>query len=312
MKILVIGAGVTGSYYAYMLKKNNYDVDILARNQRYQYLKRNGLSIVNVKNKDEYHTEINVINKIPQDIHYDFVLVFVGYNNMETVCGDLEKRNNIDSICFFGNNTSGFSKFAKFSNYNNLLLSFPMVAGEIIDNVVHVNRNNKIIPYEFKTVVGATSTNNTKKNELANILRDSGLRGQAHNDIDGWLKYHFAFVSPILLLLYKHDYSLDALVNCSESLRQFIMSCREMGDVLKQVGFKKRYPFKFNLFYLPIGFLSKMLAKQINTEDFRYAFFTHARSASSEFSDLVKDFRALKAKTNIETPVFDGLCKYIK
>ena len=47
MKTLIYGAGPLGSLYIYLLYKAGNDVTILARDEHYQFLKENGVVLVN-------------------------------------------------------------------------------------------------------------------------------------------------------------------------------------------------------------------------------------------------------------------------
>ena len=47
MKILFFGAGPLGSFYAHLLHEKGVDVTVLARGERYDWIKENGLVLLN-------------------------------------------------------------------------------------------------------------------------------------------------------------------------------------------------------------------------------------------------------------------------
>ena len=60
MKTLIFGAGPIGSVYAYLLHKASKDVTILARNKQFDFIKENGVVLVN-----EFTGKINWKRTIP-------------------------------------------------------------------------------------------------------------------------------------------------------------------------------------------------------------------------------------------------------
>ena len=61
MKILVIGAGVLGSFYAARLKESGQDVTVLARGKRAEQLREYGIVIKNENGEIQSVTYLPVI-----------------------------------------------------------------------------------------------------------------------------------------------------------------------------------------------------------------------------------------------------------
>lgn len=131
-------------------------------------------------------------------------------------------------------------------------------------------------------------------------------------DIDGWLKYHGAFVIPIGLGIYRHRGDLKALASDRETLRRIIGAAKECGNVLRALGFTKRQPFKFNLFYwLPKWVTARIFRKMFRSRYAEVALALHAGSAHDEWEELTEDFRSLAGQTSITTPNFEQLARSI-
>ena len=77
MKTLIFGAGPTGSLYAYLLAKAGRDVTVLARNERYDFIKENGIVLVNKFSGEKKSIKVKVIDKLGDNETYDLVIVIM-------------------------------------------------------------------------------------------------------------------------------------------------------------------------------------------------------------------------------------------
>jgi len=119
-------------------------------------------------------------------------------------------------------------------------------------------------------------------------------------------------VCPIACVLYKHDCDNYALAKNEKSTRLFIRACREGGNVLRKLGYTKRQPFKFNLFYLMPEFITTKIFKGIfNSKYAEIGFAMHAKVALDEMKELTKEFKILIDKTSVKTPNIDKLKGFI-
>ena len=92
-----------------------------------------------------------------------------------------------------------------------------------------------------------------------------------------------------------------------------VKAAKEAGNVLKVLGYKKRYPFKFNLFYwLPEKMTAKVIKALFDNEFAKIAFAHHASYAIDEMEELTNDFYKLIKKSNVITPNFDKLSAFVK
>lgn len=105
MRVLVLGAGVLGSYLAHSLLKAGNDVTILARGKRYEQLSDNGLVIKHYFQKKTTVDRINVISELKKDVIYDLIFVVMKYNQLPSAL--LTIANNLsENIILIGNNAN--------------------------------------------------------------------------------------------------------------------------------------------------------------------------------------------------------------
>ena len=98
----------------------------------------------------------------------------------------------------------------------------------------------------------------------------------------------------------------------NETLRNMVRAVKEGGRVLKALGFKKRQPFAFNLFYWLPEIVLKMGVKALLESKFaEVAFVMHAKAARSEIEDLAREFQQLVSMTSVDTPNMDALNSFI-
>ena len=67
MKILIFGAGLLGSLYAYLLHKTGENVTILARNDHQEFLKENGIVLFNEFTKEKNIEKVDVVDSLNEE-----------------------------------------------------------------------------------------------------------------------------------------------------------------------------------------------------------------------------------------------------
>ena len=99
-----------------------------------------------------------------------------------------------------------------------------------------------------------------------------------------------------------------ALAEDKEDLRTFVRACKEGGRVLRALGYRKRQPFKWTLFYwLPEWVTTAMFGKMLGSRFAEIAYAQHATAAREEFVGLAEEFQTLVERTASSTPNIDAL-----
>ena len=313
MRTLVFGAGPLGCFYAHLLSQAGKDVTILARGQRYDWIKANGLTLVDEFTGAVATSKVKVADELKSEDEYDLVIVLIRKNKLPPVFEILGANDKLKNILFMGNNALGFEQYLRRLPSEKLLFGFPGAAGGISEHVVHyVDREKakgKRKPITIGEIEGKTRE---RTRAIKSLFETSGIPVDLTADIDGWLKYHVALVSPLGNALYKHNCDNYALAEDEATIRMMVRAAKEGGRVLKALGYKKRQPFRFNFFYwLPEMLNVKAVQSLLESKFAEVAFALHARAARDEIKDLADEFQSLIEKTSIETVNIDTLKSYV-
>ena len=309
MKTLIFGAGPLGSLYAHLLHQSGTDVSVLARSERYSWLKENGMVLQNeiTGHKDSY--QVNVVNELKPSDEYDLVIVLIRKNKLRPVTEVLAASHGVKNVLFMGNNALGFDECLTSLPVEKVLFGFPGAGGGIHAQVVHYADREKPNGERKAVTIGEVDGRNRDRTlAIKSLFELAGIPVSLTSDIDGWLKYHVALVSPLVGALYKHNCDNYQAAKDKQPLRTLVRAAREGGCVLKQLGFRKRQPFQFNLFYWLPELVNMMAVKGLLESRFaEVAFAMHAKAARDEMKELAYDFKKLITKTSVDTPNIDAL-----
>lgn len=313
MKTLFFGAGPLGILYAHRLHESGADVTILARGATFERINSRDLSLVNGFTGEKAVPGYEVIDQLSKDDSYDLVVVLVRKNKIASVLQVLRRCPKLGNILFMGNNVLGPDAFLSGFPREKVLFGFPGAGGgwkgNSVEYVDSESPGAKRMPVRIGEIDGVERE---RTREIRRLFERAGVPVQTLADIDGWLKYHGAFVIPIGLGIYRHRCDLEALASDRETLLLMIRAARECGDVLRALGFTKRQPFKFNLFYwLPLRVTAGIFRRMFGSRYAEVALALHAGAARDEFGELTEDFRSLVAQTSVETPSFDRLARSV-
>lgn len=313
MKTLVYGAGPLGCLYTHLLGQAGKDVTILARGQRYDFIKAHGLILVNEHTGNRECSKVRVVDELQGGEDYDLVVVLIRKNKLGPVFDVLRKKTKIENILFMGNNALGFDEYLHHLPKERVLFGFPGAGGGISENTVHyVDREKaggKRKPITIGELDGETKE---RTRSIRSLFETSRVPVNSTRNIDGWLKYHVAMVSPMANALYMHDCDNYALAQDKKTIKVMIHAAKEGGKVLADLGYTKRFPFQFNLFFWLPAVLNVMVVQHLLESKFaEVGFALHARAARDEMGELAAEFQSLINKTSIETPNIDRLRSFI-
>jgi 2-dehydropantoate 2-reductase len=107
MRILVLGAGVIGSFNAARLKEAGQDVTLLARGRRLADLREHGVVLEDFRTGRRTTTRVPLVERLGPEDDYDLALVVVRRNQIPSVLPMLAQNRRIPSVLFLGNNAAG-------------------------------------------------------------------------------------------------------------------------------------------------------------------------------------------------------------
>ncbi len=309
MRTLVFGAGPLGCLYSHRLARAGKDVTLLARGPWHDRIREEGLALVDEITGEHETSRPRVVDALEPDDAYDLAVVLIRKNKLFPVLQVLAGNANIGNILFMGNNALGLDAYLDALPREKLLFGFPGAGGGVRKNIVHYADRETPGGKRRAITLGEIDGNTKDRTRtIVSLFESSGVPVDLTKDIDGWLRYHVALISPLANALYRHNCDNYSLAADTATLRTMVRAAKEGGNVLKALGYKRRQPFAFNLFYwLPELLSIKALRDLLNSKFAEVAFSMHARSGRDEMRELAKEFRSLIEETNIETPNFDLL-----
>ena len=235
MKVLVIGAGVLGSLYAGRLQASGHQVTLLARGERLEQIKTQGLVLVDHRTGIRTITKVPVVDQISQNDHYELVILLVRKNQLHDLIPTIASNKNIPSFLFMVNSASGFDEYFQVIGRERVLLGFPG-AGGYRDPSGKVDYS--ILPaFLQSTQIGEVDGSNTPRLiKIASLFRDFGFPTEIQKNMDAWLKTHVALVSPIANAIYLADGDVNRLAETRDGLIMLIRAIREGFHVLDHLA----------------------------------------------------------------------------
>lgn len=310
MRILIYGAGVIGSIFAGKLCSSGNDVTVLARNEKFNRIKKEGLKLNNIYTKKLEIYNVNVIDELHSDDIYDYILVAMQFQQVDNILPILEK-NKSKNIVFFVNNPSGYDKWKQYLG-KRMLIGFPACGGENIDGVTNYYIVNGLIgKYQITTFGEIDGTHTDRLNSIVKAFKNAGISCVISNNIDSWQKTHVAIIVSVADAIYKNSGNIKLLADNSSDLKLMIRGIREGLNSLKELGYSVE-PGSLNLFYMPIWILALVYRFAFKSKIADFSMARHANNAKNETIELQKSFELLIKETqNYKDDIYE-LSKYSK
>ena len=303
MRILIYGAGVIGeksmkneeykklSINEFTKAEAGYDTSVYARGKRLEFLKKNGL--LYKKNQNIRRAEATILGELSDNDAYDFILLTVRENQLYEALAEL-KNNKSDTIVTMVNSLDSYKKWEDIVGKGRILPAFPGAGGSINnDGILDAALTPMMIqPTTFAEISGNKSE---KTKHFSKILRHAHIPYQKVTDMHLWQLCHLAMVVPIADAYYESDdpekvgKEWKIMRKTAERLK------RNFNFLRKQKG--KLSPWKMNIFrFLPLSFLTIMLAVTFGSSFGDKFMYQHAMKAPDEMRELHKQFYAYMKK----------------
>ena len=229
------------------------------------------------------------------------------------VCPILARNKHLKHILFMGNDVSGFHHYLDHLPADKVLLGFPGVGGGWKGrDLVILDREKPGGPHGEVYIGELDGTIRARTRQIKRLFEAAGIKVSLEKDMDGWLKYHFAFMAPTAGVIFMKGGDLRAVAADAEAIHQYCRACREAGNVLRAVGYRRRQPGIFNLYYwLPRWLEPNVFSKFFNARSAEVRFGLHAPTVGPELREMADEFAALKAQAGKETPNLDALLDHM-
>ncbi|MFS8203433.1 ketopantoate reductase family protein [Streptomyces sp. CWNU-52B] len=193
MKLLVYGAGVTGSLFATHMHEAGHDVSLLARGERLAALRRHGVRLAEGDGPAVRHVPVPVVEH-PADA-YDLIAVCVRTHQVEAVLKSLADVEG--DVLFLLNWAAGAEPLGTVIGHERVLLGFPTFGGTTDGDVVR-HRAATFMTRRVPMPIGEPDGRTTPRLErIVRTFRTTGINARAEPRIDAWLTTHAAFEVPL-------------------------------------------------------------------------------------------------------------------
>jgi len=193
MRLLVYGAGATGSPFSARMHEAGHDVSLLARGERLAALRRHGLQLAEEDSPAVRRIPVPVVEQPAGG--YDLTAVFVRTHQMDAVLESLASLEG--DVLFLLNWAAGAQPLGAVIGHERVLLGFPTDAGTMDGDVVRYRATNfmtRRVPMPIGEPDGRTTP---RLEKIVRAFRTAGINAKAQPTMDAWLKTHAAFAAPL-------------------------------------------------------------------------------------------------------------------
>lgn len=305
MRYLVIGAGVLGSLITYALCQGKKDVTLLARGRSLVRLQKGGLHIYHIRQNKRTVNQINVVEHLKSDDHYDVIFVATQKSQLSSLMPMLCENVHCRHIIFIGNNCVADKTAADFQaaccSQAAVWFGFLHCGGRRQNGCVH-NWHPDICNFE----IGPAGNKQVPPDEIADAFLGTCLRVEKKKDMNAWLKYHGAIIVPVCLAIQIENRQKNSFFE-SRALNLSIEAVKECMSFLKKESYVLDAPHDMKFLNYPTKLIQFALALLLPTKTGHYIALDHALSAEEEIEQLTQELLALAREYNISLPCLKQL-----
>lgn len=283
MKIIVPGAGTTGTVYGVCLALAGHAVTLVARGKRAAYLREHGARIENLWSGKRAAVHLPVIEELQPDGEADLCLVTVRREQIPAILPRLQEARGIKRFLLMANYAGDPRLLFSCVQRRRLALGFPGVAGGIEDGVARY-----VFVARQRTAVEAAHT------DIATALRGAGFAVALAKDMPSWLQRHALFVTAIGAALCEAGMDAQQLSSDRGRMHRLILAVREGweamdGKAIAPEPLALKAMFRWMPLPISVSYWCRLLAAPRG----ECYFARHFRNAASEMQALANDIRRL-------------------
>jgi 2-dehydropantoate 2-reductase len=304
MRILILGAGVVGSFNAARLTEAGQDVTLLARGHRLDDLRDHGVVLEDFRSGRRTTTVVPLVDRLGPGDAYDLAIVIVRRNQIPSILPALAQNHCIPSVLFLGNNAAGPQEMIEALGRQRVLIGMPNVAGTRQDHVVRY-----LWLRWFPLLFGELDGLPTPRTEaVARLFRTAGLSTRVVKNVDAYLKTHAAGLPAFAGAIYMAGCNVRQLAHTPEALKLYLQAFREAVRALRTVGIPLRPSATRMVEWIPEPILvfglrrlcNSRLAVMGGVEELIYA-------SADEMKELADELRAILRQSRLPSPASDAL-----
>ena len=308
MKIIIIGAGVIGSFNAAKLHMAGLDVTLLARGQRLADLREHGVVLEHYRTGARVVTRVPVVDRLDPDDAYDVAIVIVRRNQIPSVLPMLARNHRIPTILFLGNNAAGADDLVAALGRERVLVGVVNAGGERRGHVVRYIWSPSL-SLLFSELDGSSAA---RTDALVSMFRSAGLRARVYPKVDAYLKTHAVGLPGFAGALYAVGGDIRRLARSPQVLTLFVRSFREGLAALRDLGIPITPWFATVFEHVPERLFVLLLSRFFDTGLAVVGGQRHANAAPDEMKEIADELRALFRRSGRPTPASDILIRYVE
>ena len=294
MRLLIIGAGVTGCFTAARLMHKGVDVSVLARGDKATRLEHEGLHLHDGMTGEKATVRLNIV-RAPVVEAFDVVMVCVQAQHRPSLTPLLRELPGRPTVWYLGNTTQGYDVATEQLGRARVLGGFPGVGGTWEgETLVYADREKPDDkPFDRLIIGEAHADAAAAADDVQNYLQRVGMNIERYVPIMAWHWSHIAFVLPLAAAAYRHDQDLDAAAADRALLRQTIRAAAQGLTAIRRAGYPI-LPRSLNIMrWAPAALGVGKVATVLQSEFGRIAIAGHAATARDEMHGFATDLLAL-------------------
>ncbi len=312
MKILIFGAGVIGTTYAWQLVEAGFDVTLFVRKLRMVRYANSGQAITysDMRGGQSEHGNTVFRPKVIDQLHpkqtFDLIIVSVRSNQWNDAIPYVAKHSGTADLLFLGNIWDELQLANKLLPKGRYFLGYPeMVMGGHLDNGISTYLFGK-----GHTLIGEPDGKASERTtQFAELLKKAGMQPKIHHKMRDYLcgRYLVSAITPGLL---SKAGGARLLAGNKTLLKQYILALKEGQKVCRKRGAGKAELFPFNRFILPQFLLTRMIAANMGDE-MQAAMDTHMKYGEAEKKSQFEKVLQTGRKMKVSMPYWASFEKYM-
>jgi 2-dehydropantoate 2-reductase len=296
-RFLVIGAGVNGSACASILHRSGIGVTLMARGQRVDDLRREGVVIENPLNGKRTVAIVPVVDRLAPDDFYDYLFVIMRKNQALELLPVLA-RNRSPNIVFMGNTLTGPECYTDVLGKERVLLGSVYAGGRREGGIIRAIVP-KGIPIPFGEPDGSVSP---RLKRLVAALNRGISRAEISTRIMDRLITHASAIPPLGNLLIRHGCDARALAKSTPDLYLLVDAMREAHIVIQAAGYRIEPAADRLMDSAPRFLMAAMFRILFSTKFGEVGAAYHASQAPDEMRHLSRELGVLVEKSGLAVP----------
>lgn len=287
MKILIIGAGVTGCFTAACLGHKGVDISVLARGNKAVRLERDGLRMRNGITGETTIVRLKIVRS-PVPDKFDAAMVCVQAHDQRSCIPLLSELPGRPIVWFLGNNTAGYESAIEQLGRDRVLGGFPGVGGTWEGDVLVYADRLKLDDKPFnRLILGEAHPNAAEAADaVQRYLQTVTMQVERYTPIMAWHWSHIAMILPLAGALYHTGQNLGSMVEDRTLLKSTARATAQGLAIIRKVGYPI-LPRALNAFrWVPAALVARKVASLLKSDFGQIALAGHATTAREEMRSL--------------------------